>query len=331
MDVWEAKYDVDEEQDGSLKWSRVSGVKRHGVLWEPGMASPWKPPAAEIPGDRQDHAAYDRLLLKDPFTQPSRGSRSRGRRGGRGSARGGGRRGRGRVDAHAGLVDDDGAPGGLAADIGGPADRAHDGQEMDLLDHEAEEAEQEGMNELRDTYGIPDGDLHAAPPGLVGHIGGDLEPDPVFPEDAQDLADEVAEGAADVAGGIGLEPDDDGPAAEVEVLPPAPPPEDDVWEGPSISGYCYLGGRSVLRIQRGAPANSVTVSCYKHPSCRMCLSEARCPSNDGLKAWYHEGETPSPDATTDEKRLLAKQHMKLGMDRWSAKAAKAKAKAHCAS
>ena len=74
MGVWEAQCDVDEEQDGSLKWSRVSGLKRHGVLWEPGMASPWKPPAAEIPGDRQDHAAYDRLLLKDPSRNPRGGA-----------------------------------------------------------------------------------------------------------------------------------------------------------------------------------------------------------------------------------------------------------------
>ena len=189
------------------------------------------------------------------------------------------------------------------------------------------------MNELGDTYGIPDGDPDAAPPGLVGHVGGDLEPDPVLPDDAKDLAAEVMEGAAGVAGDIGLEPDD-GPAAGVEALPPAPPPEDDAWEGPSASGYLFRGGRSVLRIQRGAPINSVTVSCYKHPSCRMCLGEARCPSDDVLKAWYDEGETPSPDATAAEKRVLAQQHMKLGMDRWSAKAAKAKAKAlakaHCA-
>jgi hypothetical protein len=48
------------------------------------------------------------------------------------------------------------------------------------------------------------------------------------------------------------------------------------------AGYVYLRGRHVLRIQRGKPANSVTVNCYRHPGCILCIRQHKCPDDDTL-------------------------------------------------
>ena len=56
----------------------------------------------------------------------------------------------------------------------------------------------------------------------------------------------------------------------------------DIVDPESGMGYFYYQGRSVLRIQRGKPKNSVTINCYRHPGCHLCVREHICPDNNTL-------------------------------------------------
>lgn len=85
------------------------------------------------------------------------------------------------------------------------------------------------------------------------------------------------------------------------------------------SGYVYLEGRSVMRIQRGKPARSVTVNCYRHPRCTMLLQESMCPSDDELKRWLFMVEPPPLGCTTAESREFAARHMAIGKAKWTKK------------
>ena len=144
---------------------------------------------------------------------------------------------------------------------------------------------------------------------------------------ADDTMVEIADGAKEVAADLGLVPDEE----VLDEPEPAAPPLAPALEGPSPMGYYYLDGRSVLRVQRGAPPKSITINCYRHPNCRMLLGESRCPPDDEeFKAWFFQVEAPRPGASADDRKELAKLHMKLGRDRWSAAAARAKAKARAA-
>lgn len=151
-----------------------------------------------------------------------------------------------------------------------------------------------------------------------------------LPDDDVDeaTAQEVAAGVAQAMQSVGVECDtvgeeEDGDRANAEEpLPPAPV---ELWRELGLViglGYVYdRTPRSVLRIQRGKPKNSVTVNCYKHPGCKLLLTEARCPADDVLKQWLYE-VPPSSPGDKEEGRRLATQHMDLGRGRWGGRAKK---------
>ena len=83
-----------------------------------------------------------------------------------------------------------------------------------------------------------------------------------------------------------------------------------------MSGYVYMGPRSVMRIQRGKPANSVTVTCYRHRNCHICLTQANCPSDLVLKQWLFDVPATPEGASVDANRELALRHMQIAKDKW---------------
>lgn len=160
-----------------------------------------------------------------------------------------------------------------------------------------------------------------------------------FPEAApgdtdMQAAASIASEMAEVAAAVGLQNDEVTPGSSAASsgdpppVPPAAPAEVPPWQlmgEISQTGYYYYQGRSVLRVQRGKPARSVTVTCYRHPRCTMLLSESRCPSDDVLKEWAFAVGDGGVDRTPGQAKDLAAQHMALGKGQWSAKA-KAKAR-----
>ena len=99
------------------------------------------------------------------------------------------------------------------------------------------------------------------------------------------------------------------------------------WEEltpPGVLGYLYRHGRQVLRIQRGRPKNSCTVTCYRHPNCILCLSLSRCPDDDALNRWVFEIDAPPDGVSADQRKALTAAHEALGMSRWGANGSKGK-------
>lgn len=121
-------------------------------------------------------------------------------------------------------------------------------------------------------------------------------------------------------------------ASSTDPAPIAPPPvavaEVAPWEllsDVSASGYVYdANGRTAMRIQRGKPAKSVTVNCYRHSRCTLLLSQSRCPDDPALKRWLFEVEAAPLGCSTAESKELASKHMAAGKAKWSAAAQKAK-------
>ena len=195
---------------------------------------------------------------------------------------------------------------------------------MDMAEAEVEAlGNSELAAELEATFGGDD--------DVAGGTGGDL--DEYVPHLEEDVADPVAERV--VLEGLDEVVDPELETSAVEDRPeadePPPPPELEPWEetsDPSPLGYCYYRGRQVLRIQRGKPAHSVSISCYRHNSCTLLLGMTRCPPDHILKQWCFEVEANPPGATRAARVALAREHMALGKGRWSAAAfAKAAASA----
>lgn len=74
----------------------------------------------------------------------------------------------------------------------------------------------------------------------------------------------------------------------------------------------------MLRIQRGKPANRVTISCYRHPSCNILVNESRAPSDQDVFSWLYEVEPVAQGMSKEERQELARRHKKLARDRWTA-------------
>lgn len=112
--------------------------------------------------------------------------------------------------------------------------------------------------------------------------------------------------------------------ADVDVVPveEVPKPPEERMTDPSPMGYVYEGGRSVMRIQRGKPARSVTITCYRHSRCTMLLTEARCPSDLELKRWSLAVPAAPQGCPVEESRALAAQHMALGKGQWAGRRGK---------
>lgn len=191
---------------------------------------------------------------------------------------------------------------------------------MDMAEGEADEASDDSLGELEHTYGDE---------GCAG--GGTHDDNVIVVESALDAATValVSEGLGDCVDIVGLGDDQDagqsagsssssglGSAAGPAVPPPAP------WQGlsePAATGYVYDNMRSVMRIQRGKPKNSVTITCYRHSKCNFLLTMARCPDNQALFKWFYEVEAAPSGSAANISRELGAKHVKLAMSRWSAK------------
>lgn len=333
--------------DGTLLWSRITALEDMGELWAPGMTTPLafsKPGGGGGAGSehKKRQGIFKGMSGKDPFSEGAAKDLAARSRRGRGKGRGGaaGSRARERSaplppggpsdalaieDVHmedaADLAAADGPPPG-------PPGAPHlDEVDMDLADILDDASSIQSVEELEAAFAEPrpegatdDADVFFD----VGNSASGLE--------AQDPETAVAvlHGVDAVARDIGLE--DALPAGSsssstdpVRVHEPViavePPPQP--WERlgeVSAYGYVYDGARSVMRVQRGKPARSVSVSCYLHPACTLLLTQALCPSDAVLKQWLFEVEAAPPGAPSAERKELARQHMALGRARWSARA-----------
>lgn len=104
-------------------------------------------------------------------------------------------------------------------------------------------------------------------------------------------------------------------AQSVECDPPPPPPPPERCTGPSPMGYVSFEGRSILRILRGNPKNSLSIKCYRHPGCTWLLPLRLAPPDADLIAWSFEVPPATPGMPPAEAKELARRHIKLA-ERW---------------
>lgn len=344
--------------DGSLCWSRITGLRREGTLYEPGMRKPmFQDKLSERRRQQRGQSATSSLRSGDPLAQRSVSGRGNGRkapsaksthRGARATQPPAQPRAAASDNTDGAIVDVDaptaaphrldGNPEGEDFDMVGGA---HD--EVDVFDVGVELAGliEEDLVELGTCYGedavasgqvaesLPEAEARAptvVPPGL---------------EDA--LADEVAQSGLEetpleterpapqpLASGSG------GAGSSGDALPPPPEPHHEpvtVKErlgvtGPSEMGYVYHNGkgRPMLRILRGNPRGSVSVRCYQHTGCSFLLTLASAPCDDDLIEWGFEVPPALEDAPASESKALGEKHKRLA-DKWRPKKAKAAAKA----
>lgn len=196
--------------------------------------------------------------------------------------------------------------------------------EMDMRDIGDENAADAAMaEELTMTFGVGAGTMTAPMDTGAGHLASGIAEE--IPDEG--TADYIATAAAAAMGdiGVGDAVSSSGASGSADVPEVAAPPvsRPEPWlalSEVSSSGYVYdAQPRSVLRIQRGKPARSVTVSCYRHAGCKLLLTEERCPDDATLKRWLYETPAPPAGASRDEARRLAQEHMALGKGRWGGK------------
>eukprot|EP00959_Pyramimonas_sp_CCMP1952_P457319 9474729-Pyramimonas_sp.AAC.1 len=192
--------------------------------------------------------------------------------------------------------------------------------EMDVADQEDAEIHggDDDMTELLDTWGGNQEDHHDERPD-----DGEIDLDDPHPAHVGALAKmyEDAAGGADVPSGGADAGVEDGPLAEDVAEPPQP------WEQlgePSASGFVAYKNRTIMRIQRGRPAKSVTVTCYRHTGCSLCITETRCPADQELFKWLFEGDPNNDGDSKDQRREKARIHMDSAKSRWYAKKPAAK-------
>ena len=195
------------------------------------------------------------------------------------------------------------------------------------------EAELEGP--LND-YELGEFEAAFGPEGLAAHPPGDPE-GAVMQEPAPapdlDFVQEVADGfsrggdtgidlpseglgsSADGAVAIGGSGGSIASAADVlPALPPVPTVADISDPGPL--GYCYMFGRSVMRVQHTDKKGSVMVKCYRHPACSLLLQQSLCPPVADLEEWMLAVPPPPEGATAAARQALAKEHIRLGHGKW---------------
>eukprot|EP00959_Pyramimonas_sp_CCMP1952_P454644 9470222-Pyramimonas_sp.AAC.3 len=196
--------------------------------------------------------------------------------------------------------------------------RCADG-EMDLADDEYDEFERPNFDELRVTLAENLEDHHDEHPDH-----GEYD-DPGPDENDEGAIASLFAGAAagaevpSVGPASGLQQDcadDDKADSYVPAVPKQP------WEllsEMSKEGYVAYRNRSVIRIQRGRPAKSTTVTCFRHTGCRLCITESRCPSDEELFKWLFEIPEDQAGDDRDTKRARASAHMNSARERWYAK------------
>jgi hypothetical protein len=345
MQLYRATYEVI-CPDGTLMWSRIAALEEVGTLWCAEMRKPLS--FAGGGGGHDEHEQQQKLLRKmnkgDPLSDAAarqrattrpRATGQRGRGAGRG--RGGGR---GRAGAHGSMVDSllDGEGPAVEAvrrpahvplhDVQGSLPEPAVHTELDVDEDDVSSVN--SVEELEAAFGLLEASATEFPHNSVeeGLFGDD---DDDAPADSATCA-QLLELVHSVSCDIGLNPpgsDDLAASSSSGVAAPAllaPAPTDvgsDPWNlvsDPSPLGYCHLGIRHVLRIQRGKPKGSVSVTCYRHRACTLLLSESRAPADIEFKKWLFEVDATPQGATTADNRALALQHTALGKARWSAKA-----------
>lgn len=357
MDLYSLEYNLI-WRDGSLNWSSVSAMRLEGPLIGPGVKEPLLATmlAARRRSDRMARASIG-LRTSDPFANASAGQqRARGRGGGRGrnapTSGPANRHGRSRA-AQGGNAPPTPPPHPLAAiaaydasageDGDGPTEAAADDggafgmeDELDMFDLDKELAGllDDDLAELAETF---DGDAAQDLGGAGDEASSNMAMDPTV---AEQLEQDVQ--AALVATGLGADnaPNNEAAAetqplgqasdaaassgrpAEPEALPveAVASAESDLDRavGPSPAGYVTLGERTVGRILRGNPKGSCSVRCYRHRGCSFLITLRDAPPDAALLAWLFEVPAAGPDASSDESKALAAQHVALA-DRWRSK------------
>ena len=347
MELFIVQYDVLTDLDGSLMWSRIDGLKPLGTLWAVGQRTPWTAKPDESQADeelKRARATMNELNASDPFAAPAPG-RAR-----QPSACGVKRKGMGgdgapRAAAADLLAIGDGpseleGSGGRCSHgssgtpvLGSPSGSIHHGAdcegEKDMAERECDDLDEEDLLELEATYS---GIGHSAP---VPHVSGVDDAEGRVEEPlASDRSDDATSSAIashflEVAHGVGLADEalaGNGASSSSSGVPPLQEPEEadelPLWAsltGPSPLGYCNLGLRSVLRIQRHKPKGRCSVTCYRHSACTLLINMPRCPEDLELKKWLFEVPPSEPNATRPERQALAHQHMALGRARWIAR------------
>ena len=330
--------------DGSLRWSRVTGVEDLGCLWRVGLRQPLDTRSARSEGHDErprGQRLFGTLMDDDPFSDAAEKKimhmreKRKGAPGGQRQAR------RKRAVAEPAVSVGAEALGDLDRDLqqdrheepeGGEPAAIEEGTaplEMDLYDDEVDHLSDYLAEELEAIY---TSDLEESPAALERR---DRE-DHAVPADAEPDGEAVAailsgvQAASDDLGleampatPIGSSSSSSAPVVQAAVADPPPPLPNPghPWEllsDMSSSGYMSFQGRVVMRIQRGKPKHSVTVNCYRHTACKILLSESRCPSDLELKKWLFEVDPAQPGAAADSKSL-GKEHSGIGYQKWGAR------------
>lgn len=205
-------------------------------------------------------------------------------------------------------------------------------EEMYIDETEADLSDS-AVDELGETFGQRRGDLPGPSAGArQSNIVGDDLPDPgiVVEEDAAVL-DFVIDGFVGLGSEVGLAMPS--AASSFGSVGPVPPIEEEAgdaeaeapaaWEaliGPSRLGYCYLGGRPLMRVQYGKPKNSCTINCHMHSTCHLLISMSRVPELNALKCRFSEVGDNQTGASIEQRKALAKANMGSGKAKCSAKA-----------
>lgn len=315
MTLYECEYDIP-DVDGTLMASRIKNVRHVGILWEPGQTIPLlnqsvkeKRKASRRPAS----AGLKGLHATDPFADApfSKGQQSSG------------------ASSSVALQSVD-AGVGLSNPLGGAVMQGAE------LEPAAPSTHTAGDFQLDDAMDCADCDSHVSGSDLeeYEHTFLDVVPPPAEPV-ALDV-DELAQGAdapadADLFAlfdgtdlGLGEHSVPQGGASSSsggDTVGVAGAPAVEPWQelvGPTTAmGYIYYKGRSHMRIIRGNPKYSVTISCYNHPSCSFVLSEKRCPSDEELKKWSFEVGRAPEGSSSAIKAKLRDEHKGLALARWT--------------
>lgn len=341
-EMFRASYTIP-DVDGSLLWSEISKQETIGHLWRPGMTRPTihRPPRQGQKRKTSMQAAFDQLLVSDPFSSAATrnvelGSGSAKRRAGANSRRQDRKR----------LVGNDPETRDCMLEIADRPEAFDDGSAAANPSEVPDSAAAAAAAEAQPNLGNLDEDFDLAD-ALAQEwdddIGSEHEEELRAMEPADEQHDDTAVAEEIIAhiltefggasedvgvaeGSVFGEADGEEDAAEAAPAPSASSTAQP-WEllsDPSpVAGYVTDGKRTVMRIQRGKPLGRCTVTCYRHPSCNVLLNLNRTPDNQDLYRWLYEVEETKPDATPAEKKRLSTLHTSLAKARWSAPKARA--------
>lgn len=351
MRLFRLTYEVMTEIDGSLCYSNIIGMQDLGVLWEPGQKKPWGR-AGALNADRtftQHERLMNTLESSDPLADVVDGSSIRSSKR-RAVGQGGDKRSHNPMgasgSAHPSSVGGPLLPA-LPRDPNPPGDPQPKGPHLpmgvgqveerylDMLEDEGELLDDEDIEELAVAYSsaleghnLP----NRAIDDVVDRASATLAPDvadeatvaevtAIFEETAEAvvLSSDLQPGEPSSASAPSASAADEHQSPTADQLPPPPPL---LWQqliGPSASGYVYLDGRAVMRIQRGKPTGRLTLSCYRHTRCSMLINLDRAPSDETLKQWLFEVEPTPPDSSKEARQTLTKRHLDLARSQWTAK------------